>query len=55
MKLIGSIVVVCLSLGQMWDELYEKLMSISSHVPVCELKCSRNGDIITKPLGIALL
>ena len=33
----------------MWDELYEKLMSISSHVPVCELKCSRNGDIITKP------
>ena len=38
-----------LSSNQMWEELSGKLSSISGHVPKRKLKCSKNGDIVSKP------
>ena len=35
--------------NQMWEELSNKLSSISEHVPKIKLKCAKNGDIISKP------
>lgn len=40
---------VNLSSNEMWLELTEKLSSISSNVPKSTIKCTKNGDIISKP------
>ena len=38
-----------LSSNQMWNELSEKLSKISEKVPKSKLKCSKKGEIISKP------
>jgi hypothetical protein len=37
-----------LSSNQMWDELHHKLLEIATKCPKTKIKCSKNGDIITK-------
>ena len=38
-----------MSSNQMWDELQSKLLQITSCAPKTKIKCSKNGDIISKP------
>ena len=37
-----------LSVEDMWDELHTKLLSIADHVPMTDVKCSKNGNVITR-------
>ena len=34
--------------NHLWDELNSKLTSISSHVPVTKIKCTKNGEVLKK-------
>ena len=40
---------VNLTSDEMWSQLVDKMSSISTKVPKSKIKCSKNGEIITKP------